>query len=555
MDDIIKRLVRPEIASKKWFFPAEDLMLEVRELLEKVVENAKSLSDAGVLKGDKVGFVCANSADFVSMLFACWTINAVAVPLKTQAGKFQRLEDYIERCHETCNFKILVCDDDVACQNENFRKIKAPIPVFSLSSFKNSDAESIEQLPSISPDDIAIIQFSSGSTGHPKGVIVTHGMLMAQLNNLEQQAVRPLKGSQVECYACWAPLNHDMGLFMGVLSPIYHGANNILAPPSYYVRNPMRWFQLMQDYTVEVAMFTNSVLAKSLPVIERKSVDNPLDLSHCHLYLGAEKVSANVVKEAYRVLEPFFGNRDNLYVAYGMAENALGVTTTFPGELSILRVSIDENNRVSLIEGDNNHGNEFVSVGFPYSDNIVTIRNDQGEILPELTLGEINISSTSLTPGYINNPEQSDKVLVDGRFKSGDMAFFYEGQLYFHSRKDDLIIMGGQNIVPDDIEHTVEELDFVRASSTALFSTEDEGTGLQKIFLLAESNANITEEDVLRRKSIITKYAFTELGIILNGVFLCAKGSIEKTSSGKKRRKVIKQRFIDRQIQLISDIS
>ena len=474
----------------------------------------------------------------------------MAVPLKTQGGKFQRLDAAIQRCHAVCDFSLLILDDEIRLPEI---QQAGQIKTLYISALHNrKSAISIPEPCVLQPDDMALIQFSSGSTGHPKGVIVTHGMMMAQLKNLEIQATRPLADHRVTCYASWAPINHDMGLFMGVLSPVYHGAHNILVPPAYYVRNPMRWFELMAKHQVQVAMFTNSVLAKSLPVLGRKLAQQALDLSQCHLYLGAEKVSARVVEAAYQVLGPYFGGEKNLYIGYGMAENGLGVTTTFPGKLTMIQAQIAADGEVTVLTPGSTQGNTFVAVGYPYPHNEVTINDAQGSRLPERVLGEIYIQSNSLTPGYFNNKAQTERVLSNGCFKSGDLGFFHDGQLYFHSRKDDLIILGGQNIVPDDIEQVVEELAFIRPSSTTLFATEAEQNGLQQLYLLVESNHTLSAEVARSRKNAIINHVFVELGVMLNGVYLCTKGTIEKTSSGKKRRKVIKQRFMDNQVQLVS---
>ncbi|KAG1682729.1 Putrescine aminotransferase [Nymphon striatum] len=517
MDSIITRLVRPEISEKIWYFPAENIEIRVANLLEKIKYYAGILQGKGVKKGDCIGLINSNSSDLVCLLYACWYANAVAVPLRTQTGKFQRLEHYIEQCDEICNFKLFIIDDDIQLEESVKDTFTNGKPVFRLTQFKKSKTTPLAKPVSIEPHDNAIIQFSSGSTGQPKGIIVNHSMMMAQLNNIEQQIMGTIGGATAECYALWAPLNHDMGMFVGALSPIHHGSNNVLAPPSYFIRNPIRWFKMMEKRKVEVAMFTNTVLAKCLPILERKTKNERIDLSRCRIYLGAEKVSPKVLKKAYPILEPLFGNRDNLYIGYGMAENGLGVSTTLTGEIPIVRVNIHEDNRVEVLPSDSLSGNEFASVGVPYPYNHVTIRNSLDEVLNELELGEINIQSNSLTPSYLNNPEITKERLSNNRFKSGDLGFWYNGQLYFHSRKDDLIISNGQNIVPDDIELMIEELDFVRASSSVLFSIEDTKTGLQKLYLLAESSANISDEEALYRKNTITSYAFNELGIILNG--------------------------------------
>ena len=549
--DIIGKLLSQELSKKTWYFPAENKELSIAELIDQIKKYATVLTSLGVTKGDRIGLINNNSSELICIIYACWYINAVAVPLRTQTGKFQRFESYVQRCDEVCNFKLLILDDDVSSDGFEEWAVKNSKPAYVVSYLNQINAATNIESVKISCDDLAIIQFSSGSTGQPKGVMVNHGMVMAQLENLAELFTRPIGGTDVECYALWAPVNHDMGMFVGVLTPIYQNTNNILAPPSYFMRNPVRWFKLLAERKVEVAMFTNSVLSKCLPAVEKKLHTAPIDLSRCRFYLGAEKVSPIVIKEAYRVLEPLVGSRNNLYIGYGMAENSLGMTTTLTGEIPLLRVNFLADNRVDILDKSSKLGNELASIGVPYANQRVTVRNRADEVLPELMLGEIHVESHCLSPGYYNNPDKTSEAFCGRRFKTKDLGFWYLGQLYYFSREDDLIILNGQNIIPDDIEFLIEELSFVRASTSVLFATEDADTGLQKICALVEINNNVSVEDAEQRANEILGHVYAEVGIIINKVSFCEKGSVEKTSSGKKRRQIIKQRFVNGQIEII----
>lgn len=551
-NNIIDKLLAHQNLDKVWSFPAEQLEYTLAELTHHIQSFAAKLSSMGVKKGDRIGLVNSNSADLICLLYACWYLGAVVVPMRTQTGKFQQLKDYIVGCDEICSFKLIFMDDQLEVDKLDDWAEACGKTVFRLSQLNELANHEVIEPVKIDAGDLAIIQFSSGSTGKPKGVMVTHGMMMAQLKNLSDLFSYPINGETVECYALWAPLNHDMGMFVGVLTPMYQGTNNILAPPAYFMRNPARWFYMMEDKNVEVAMFTNSVLAKSLSILKIKTKSKPLNLSRCRIYLGAEKVSPIVIKAAYQVLEPVFGKRDNLYIGYGMAENSLGATTTLPGEIPVLRVDIDDRNQVTVLDRDSEDGIELASIGIAYENNEITVRDSEGNILPELVMGEINIASHCLSPGYYQNQEATDKAFIDGRFRTRDLGFWYQGQLYFYSRIDDLIILNGQNIVPDDIELTAEEPGFVRDSSTVLLATDDSKTGMTKLHLLFEGNDNLTAEEIMQRKRKIMEHIYLATGIIINEVLMVVKGTIEKTSSGKKRRKVIRQRLLKGQIEIIT---
>jgi fatty-acyl-CoA synthase len=544
--DIIGYFTRPQIATKSWFFPADDENVTVADLVERSRFYASALKAAGVGVGDAVGLVNRNGSDLVCLLYACWYLNAVAIPLRTSVGKLERFEDYLERCNSVCSFRLLVLDDDIAVLHLSSAMA---IPTLSVTELQQQPMLPLTPAP-LSAADTALIQFSSGSTGNPKGVIVTHGMMLEQLKMLDELFCTSIERGRISCYALWAPLNHDMGLFVGALSPIYHGADNILATPNYFMRNPMRWYRLLEEHGVEVAMETNTSLAKGLMAIERVVKQAPLDLKRCRIYLGAEKVSPVVVRNAYRILGPSFGGKDNLFIGYGMAENGLGVTTTLPGEIPVVRVQVHDNDSVELLPVDAAEGIQLASVGKPYRNTRIRICDDAGNTLPELVLGEIFFQSGSTTPGYINNPQITKASFQDGWFKSGDLGFIYQEELYFYARKDDLIIVNGQNIVPDDVEALVEEIPFQRPASTALFVLDMNDCGLPRLCMLAEAVGSLTENEIKQRKGEISRHAFEGLGVILNEIHFCKKGTIEKTSSGKKRRKVIKQRFIENRIEM-----
>ena len=193
----------------------------------------------------------------------------------------------------------------------------------------------------------------------------------------------------------------------------------------------------------------------------------------------------------------------------------------------------------------------LVAVGEADLNHDITVRDEQGVILPELVLGEIYIKSPCTSPGYFNNPALSVVAFPEGHFRSGDLGFYYQGELYFYARKDDMIIIGGRNIIPNDIEECVESLAFVRPTTSCLVARENTGSGAQELLLLIEINPN-TEPELLKEQAItVQKQVMLNLDVLVQRVIFCAKGTVEKTSSGKKRRKVIRDRLLNNQLEII----
>jgi acyl-CoA synthetase (AMP-forming)/AMP-acid ligase II len=336
-----------------------------------------------------------------------------------------------------------------------------------------------------------------------------------------------------------------------VLTPVYTGCGNILAPPGYYMRNPSRWFQLLSDHSVDMTFSTNSVLASTLPMLRRLYKRESVDLSALHLYIGAEKVSPLVVRRCYEVLEPLNLKKQHVHIGYGMAENALGAVCTRTDVITQKRFQFAGHNHLREVQDRGSNTIELVALGTPDRLHNITIRDEQDQVLPELMLGEINIESPCVTPGYYNNNVITEEKLAAGRLRTGDLGFYHQGELFFYSRKDDMIVTGGRNIIPDDIESIVEELPFVRPTASCLIGLENEETGTAQINLLVEVKENANADELRDYRNKIQTHVYENLDVMINRIMFCVKGTVEKTSSGKKRRKVVQQRYKEGNIETV----
>lgn len=543
-----------------WVFPHEDQIFTASEIQERSQCLQSVLARRGVVEGARVGFMLDNSSLYTCLLYATWGQNAIAIPLRAKSGKYLNFIDYLEGCDDVCHFDLLITADDDGYHGLADWAASRKIKIASMNDVEREasliPASTTDYIP-IKPENMAIIQFSSGSTARPKGVIVTHAAMMSQLKNIQDNHQRNRDGHVVAASASWLPVNHDMGLFIGVLSPMYSGVSNILAPPGYYMKNPPRWFRLLAQYGVDFTFSTNSVLASSLASLER-SENFEYSLSELHIYIAAEKVSPIIVRRAYEVLSKKGIKKEHLHIGYGMAENALGATVSPPGSIKSEWFSLEGSHQIKLGHKAAGDCFELVSIGIANDDHEITIRGINDEVLSDLVLGEINISSPCITPGYINNPTQTALAIVAekpyGRLRTGDLGFKFEGEYYFYSRKDDLIIVGGKNIIPDDIELYAEQHKRVRIGGSVLIAVEDEGAGVIRLALLIEVSMLLPQDEQLKLSKEIKSLIFDELNIMINKVVFCQKGSIEKTSSGKKRRKIIRNRFVNNSVELISAV-
>lgn len=540
-----------------WRFPAEGLELSLSEIYGISARFAEKLQAIGIGKQNKVGMVLGNSSDYVALLFAVWRLNAIAVPLRPKGSPYTQHDKYLFNCDQACDLDLIIYSDTATPELFQGWFDRPGKQALALDEFKSIgtaiELSELSEQPQIEPDDIAVLQFSSGSTGQPKAVIVTHGMVMAQLINLNENHALFRSGKPCSSSSSWLPINHDMGLFIGVLKPIYTRSENLLAPPSYYMRNPGRWFSLLSELKVDLAFSTNSALSATLSAIRRLHKVEGIDLSNLQLYIAAEKISPVILNRCYEVFSPLQLPEHNIHIGYGMAENALGCACTKQGRVKVTRFAIFEDRRLIPSHLALNPQNEItlVSVGSPDSLNKITIRDTHGQILPELSIGEIHITGPCVSPGYFNNPQATHRTFVDGGFKTGDLGFYYQGELYFYARSDDMITIGGRNLIPDDIEVIAEELPFIKPTSTCLTALENQASGTTELALLIEVNPTTDHASLNQYSCTVQRHIFAIMEVLVSRIIFCAKGAIEKTSSGKKRRNVIRERLVNQKLQLI----
>jgi acyl-CoA synthetase (AMP-forming)/AMP-acid ligase II len=536
-----------------WTFANTDRSYTLGEIAGRVEQCAQKLLNQGLQAQDSVGLVLTNSIELVAYLLACWRLNLVAVPLRTKSGKYLDYAEFLQGCNASCQFKLVLCDSLIAEDDIAQWRAQTGLCIHSEPNFDPAPGDVPVAAVEAQPDDMAIIQFSSGSTGFPKGVVVTHRMIINQLGHIERAHTLSRDGVPVHSSASWTPIHHDMGLFTGVLLPIYSGNNHLLASPDFFMRNPARWFRLLSEHQVDISFITNSALVAALRMVKRLHGDESIDLSRLHLYISAEKISPIVLRRTREQFASLKLAASHIHTAYGMAENSLGASCSKNGKLNIVAVRISATGEVQRVASGEEGSVELVSSGEANAQHLITVRDADDQVLGELKLGEINIESDCLTPGYLNLPEATAAKLQGGRLRTGDLGFFYGAQLYFYSRKDDLIVVGGRNIVPDDVEETVESFDFVRPSGSALLSIENSHSGLMELHLVLEGDARDSDDALAEKHKALTAAVLNVHDVVLSRIHVCARGSIEKTSSGKKRRSVIRRRLINQELSTVAE--
>jgi acyl-CoA synthetase (AMP-forming)/AMP-acid ligase II len=533
-----------------WRFPAHKVELPLGDIVSSGTTYASALRSLGVGAGDRVGLVLENGPEYPSILLGIWACGAIAVPLRSSGGLRFDMAGFLRDIDSECRFTVLIVEDD-ASEAAVADWIGAPgrrgVRQCALRGLADG-AERVKPSP-LHGSDLAVLQYSSGSTARPKGVMVTHAMIRDQLVQIDAEYRYGCGGQSIRSSGSWLPFHHDMGLFIGILYPLFASADNVLASPLYYMRDPKRWFRMQAEHRVDWNFTTNLAMANSVASLLRLD-PAAVDLSRLYVYLAAEKVSPVVLERTCAALGRLGTPRDHVRVGYGMAENALAVASTKDGAVRSVRVRAVNETALTFADASDPESTEVVSIGKAHVNTSVTIRDDAGRTLPDMTVGEICVEGPCVTPGYYNDSAKTAQHLAGGRLRTRDLGFCLDGELYFLARKDDILNVGGRNIAPDDVEDCVESMERIPAGGAVLIDVPAPATGKTELVLLVELPGKLSPGEAAECKTMLQRHVLTERGLLINRVAFARKNALEKTSSGKKRRKIIRERFVRQELEL-----
>lgn len=397
----------------------------------------------------------------------------------------------------------------------------------------------------------ALIQYTSGSTGTPKGVLLTHRNLLANIRAVEEA----LRIQSTDVGVSWLPLYHDMGLIGCWLAPLYLGVPMTILSPLAFLARPERWLWTIHRRRATVSAapnFAYELCARRLA----DDVIEGLDLSCWRVALnGAEPVSPETLDRFVRRFAPLGLRAEALLPVYGLAESSLAVTTPpldrAPRVETAARVRFEQRAEVVSARSTERAPLRFVSVGRPLPGHEVRIVDPEGREQPERKEGRLEFRGPSTMQGYYGNPGATACVLRPGGWvDSGDRAFVAEGEVFVTGRAKDLIIRGGRNLYPQEIEEIVGDVEGVRRGCVVAFGLVDEARGTEELVVVAETRADGADQK--RRIAEAVQSRLSEiLGLPAEHVVLVPPRTIPKTSSGKLRRSECRERF--RRGELVSD--
>jgi 8-amino-7-oxononanoate synthase len=528
---------------------------------------------ANGMSGKRVLLLYPSGLDFIAAFMGCLYGGAVAVP--AYPPRKNRSVERIEGIASDADAAVALSTRDVV---DRFEGLKAGAP--SLQNLVWQVTGELEphwadrwERPAIDGDTLAFLQYTSGSTGIPKGVMLTHENLLH--NSLRIMQAFELTRSQASVF--WLPSFHDMGLIGGILVPLYGGKFNVLMSPVAFLQKPLRWLQAISKYRATISGGPNFAyelcVRKTTP--EQRAA---LDLSSWSLaFNGAEPVRAETIEAFSEAFAVSGFRRRAFYPCYGLAESTLMVTGGMKFEEPVIR-SFDAESietGAAVPRPANAAGaRRMVGSGRELDGQDVLIVDPQAcEALPPGRVGEIWVSGPSVARGYWNRPEESQatfgallaqpEAAAPGSavakwrpnpgpyLRTGDLGFFDNGELFVAGRLKDLIIVRGRNHYPQDIEHDVEEAcDIVRPGSVAAFAVEHEGR--ERVVVVAELERGRRERAELAAafEAIRSRLA-REHEVAVEGIVLVRPNSVPKTSSGKIQRRACKRQFLDGTLEVI----
>ncbi|MGO9034254.1 AMP-binding protein [Mycobacterium sp.] len=390
-------------------------------------------------------------------------------------------------------------------------------------------------LPRPRADDFALVQYTSGSTGQPKGVALTHRNLLANIRVMGRAAA----ASGSDTFVSWLPLYHDMGLIGAWLGCMYFGVPLVVMSPQAFLIRPSRWLWAIHANRATMSAGPNFAYELCLAKVRDDEIQG-LDLSSWRLaYNGAEPVSPATIERFANRFAPYGFRREAITPVYGLAESAVGLT--FPplgrGPLvdRIRRDAFVRSGRAEPAEPGAPDDLRFVACGQPLPGHEIRIVDAAGNELGDRREGRIEFRGPSATAGYFNNALATRALFHDDWLDTGDLGYVAGADLYVTGRVKDLIIRAGRNLHPAELEEAVGNLKGVRKGCVAVFASPDPSGGPERLVVMAETRA--TRDDA--RAALCSEIAATAvdlLGVAPDDVVLAPPRTVLKTSSGKIRR-------------------
>lgn len=534
--DLIKKVSKDDKNGIYFVEAKEDHFSSYSEIYRRAKYVAIHLQSLGLKKGSELVFQLEDNKEFITTFWACLMTGVIPVPLSIGISEGQR--EKLVKVWTKLNDPFLITSERIA------EKLDASILENRTILISDVQFDSTSQLPDFIPDedDIAFIQFSSGSTGNPKGVALTHRNLLTNVQDIHTGINSPVSG---DSFYSWMPLTHDMGLIGFHLTPLLKGWTHWIMPTPLFIRNPILWLRKIDEYEISFTSSPNFGYKYTLKHLERHNEDQlDFDLSSLRIIVnGAEPISANLCFEFNEKMNRFGLKPNVIFPVYGLAEASLAVTFSDPNEniltVELKRDKLGMGDRVEEISKSKESA-AFVDVGKSLENCNTRIVDENGALLNDGEVGIIEIQGGNVTKGYYNDPEISKNIIdSEGWLNTGDLGVVCKGKLFVTGRVKDILFVNGQNFYAHDIERCIEELDNFELGKIVIVGYFEPDVQREKIvaFVLHKGKPETFLKHIHQIRAKVKDVMGFEIDVIV------PTKKISKTTSGKVQRFVMLKEY------------
>ena len=506
------------------------------ELHEAALKVSLGLITFGILPGDRVAIMLGTSREFFESFWGVLYSGAIPVPIYPPFRPSQ-VEDHLRRqagILQNAGTKLLIISKEMKSIGSLLFDLVAALENITTASELTREG-TLGRPIQADGTTIALMQYTSGSTGDPKGVVLTHANLVANIRAMGQA----LEAGSFDVFVSWLPLYHDMGLIGAWLGSLYFGAFAVIMPPLAFLADPSRWLRIIHRYKATLSAGPNFAFELCCRNIRDEQIEG-LDLSSLRLVVnGAEPVSPRTIENFCTRFAPYGFRSEMMGPVYGLAENSVGLAFPPLGRTPIVdrvqRNLLTMEGRAVPAEDNDLTALSFVACGRPLPGHEVRIVDENGYELPDRCEGELHFRGPSATSGYFRNQEKNESLFLDSWLVSGDRAYIDKGDIYITGRIKDMIIKAGRNIYPQEIEDIVGRMEGARKGCVAAISSMDTDTKSESLILVVETRLTEEPEREKLRKQI-AEACTLKLETPPDLIELVQPRTIPKTSSGKIRR-------------------
>ncbi len=519
-----------------WSESGEEPTISYGALADTAKRVAAGLRNWGLEPGDRAAIMLPTGPEFFQAFLGILYAGGIPVPIYPPM-RMAQLEDHLRRQAGILN----------SAQASILITVAEARPVAGLLRSLAPDLRGVDSVEGLlaggapplavttAPDRTALLQYTSGSTGSPKGVVLGHHNLLANIRAMGHA----MDVTAADIFVSWLPLYHDMGLIGAWLGSLYYAAPLVITSPLAFLARPERWLWAIHRHRATLTAAPNFAFELCMRKIDETDIGG-LDLSSLRMVAnGAETVIPSTIRRFSERFGRYAFRPEAMAPVYGLAENSVGLTFPPPGRLPIVdrvqREAMTRRGEATPATPDDPDAVEFVACGRPLVGHQTRIIGATGHEVGERREGRLQWRGPSATSGYFRNPEKTGELYVDGWLDSGDLAYMAGGDLYITGRVKDIIVRAGRNIYPHEVEIVVGEIDGIRKGCVALFGSTEAKTGTERIVLMAETRE--TDDEALGRLRDKAAEAATDLLTVPpDEVVLAPPHTVPKTSSGKLRR-------------------